>query len=363
MPRQIAYDRWLFLTGALLVLGGLLMVGSSSSYQAMSYGKSASAYYVRQGLHLVLGFLVLVAAMKFPYQRLERRSVMVLLFVLCLVGLTVVLAMPEINGSRRWITLGPARLQPSEFVKLFVVVFMAYVLSRKQEQVNEFRLVGGPCLVAVGILAWLVLIEPDLGTAVLIVAVAGVMHFVAGLRWRTVGLVGALGILALAGGIFAQPYRLQRLKAFIDPASDALGTNYQLNQSLIAIGSGGWSGVGLGQGQQKALYIPHSHTDFIFSVIGEELGLIGTAALLVAFMLIFWRGLRAASRAPDPFGFYLAVGLTCLLVIQALVNMAVCLGMLPTKGLSLPLISYGGSSMLASMMALGLLLNVSQHSN
>lgn len=363
MPRRMVHDRWLFLTGGLLVLGGLLMVGSSSSYQAMNYGKSPSAYYLRQGLHLALGFLVLFVAMKFPYRRLQQRSVIAAMFAILLVSLIVVLTMPEINGSRRWIPIGPGSFQPSELAKLFVVVFMAWVLSRKEDRVNEFRAVPAPCLMVVGTLTWLVLIEPDLGTSVLMVTVAGVMLFVAGLRWRTVGVVGALGVLALAGGIFAQPYRLQRFKAFIDPSGDALGTNYQLNQSLIAIGSGGFGGVGIGQGQQKALYIPHSHTDFIFSVIGEELGLIGTGALLVAFLLIFWRGLRAATRAPDRFGFYLALGMTCLLVIQAMINMCVCLGLLPTKGLALPLISYGGSSMLASMIALGVLLNVSQHSN
>ncbi len=172
--------------------------------------------------------------------------------------------------------------------------------------------------------------------------------------------IGALGFVA---AVLAEPYRMGRIGAFLDPGSDALGANFQLNQSLIAVGSGGLTGVGLGQGQQKAYFLPAAHTDFIFSVVGEELGLIGTVGVLLAFLVVFWRGMRSALRAPDRFGFYLALGLTHLLVLQGLINMCVCLGLLPTKGLPLPFISYGGSSLLASMAAMGLLLNVSQHSN
>jgi len=224
-----------------------------------------------------------------------------------------------------------------------------------------------PCGVVVLTLAWLIYIEPDLGSSAMLVLVAGVMIFAAGLHWKYITIGGVTALAALVIGVVATPYRWERVRAWLaiwsDPASEALGANFQLDQSLLAIGSGGLTGAGLGQGYQKAFYVPASHTDFIFSVIGEELGLIGTSVLVVAFLLIFWRGMRAAVRAPDRFGYYLALGVTSLIVFQALTNMAVCLGLLPTKGLPLPLISYGGSSLLASMTALGLLFNVSQHSN
>jgi cell division protein FtsW len=359
----MAYDRWLFFTAALLALGGLFMVGSASNYIAMEYGKDPSAYYWKHLLHVVLGFGALVAMLSFPYQRLADRRVVLALVAGALLGLIVVLGMPAIGGAHRWFPLGPFRLQPSELAKLITVVFMAYVLSRKERQVNDLMAVPVPCLAVVGTLALLVVIEPDLGSAVMLVMTAGVMLFVAGLGWGTIAVVGLVGFVGFAISVIAEPYRLERFKAFLDPSGDVLGASFQLNQSLIAVGSGGLTGAGLGQGHQKAFYIPAAHTDFIFSVIGEELGLLGTATLLLAFLLIFWRGMRAALRAPDRFGFYLALGISNLLVLQALINMGVCLGLLPTKGLPLPFISYGGSSLMASMAATGLLLNVSQHSN
>jgi cell division protein FtsW len=242
------------------------------------------------------------------------------------------------------------------------------MLSRKQERINDLKAVLVPCAAVVGTLAYLIFIEPDLGSATMLVLVAGVMTFAAGLHWKYIVAGGVVGAAGLGIGIATAPYRWERVRAWwaiwSDPAAaDSLGSNFQLDQSLVAIGSGGLTGVGLGQGQAKALYVPASHTDFIFSVIGEELGLLGTGLLLVAFLVIFWRGLRAAVQAPDRFGFYIALGITSLIVLQAMTNMAVCLGLLPTKGLPLPLISYGGSSLLASMIALGLLFNVSQHSN
>jgi cell division protein FtsW len=247
--------------------------------------------------------------------------------------------------------------------KLVTVIFMAYILAKKDGQVNDLWAVPVPAAVVVGSLAFLIVIEPDLGSAVMMVAVTGVMLFAAGLGWRYVGLGGGalVGLVALA--VLAEPYRLRRFIAFLNPTADMQGMNFQLQQSFIALGSGGWIGTGFGLSKQKWHYLPASHTDFIFSVIGEEFGLIGTGLLLTAFLVVFWRGMRAASRAPDRFGFFLALGITNLIVLQALVNMCVCLGLLPTKGLPLPLISYGGSSLLISMTAMGLLLNVAHHSN
>jgi len=363
MPRRMAYDRWLFFTAALLAIGGLFIVGSASNYVAMEYGKSPSAFYGKHLLNLTLGIVVLLGALSFPYQKLADRRFVMMLMLGCFVALIFVLAMPATNGAHRWFPIGPLKLQPSEFAKLAIVVFMAYMLANKEEQVNELWRVPAPCFAVVGTMAFLVVIEPDLGSAVMLVTASCAMIFAAGLSLKAIGVVAGVGVLGFIGGVLAEPYRMVRIRSFLDPAADALGSNFQLNQSLIAIGSGGLLGVGPGQGQQKAFFLPAVHTDFIFSMVGEEFGLIGTCTLLLAFMVIFWRGMRAAMRAPDRFGFYLALGITHLLVLQGLINMSVCLGLLPTKGLPLPFISYGGSSLMASMAAMGLLLNVSQHSN
>jgi cell division protein FtsW len=359
----MAYDPWLFITAALLVLGGLFMVGSASSYIAMELGQNPSTYLWKHLLHLLLGVAALVAVLSFRYERLEDSRIIAILLAGCIASLILVLAMPEAHGARRWFPIGPLKLQPSEFAKLIAVLFTAYVLARKDKKVNEFWAVPAPCFGVVMALAILVLIEPDLGSAVMLVTVTCVMIFVAGLSWKYIVLASGVGTIGFIISIFAEPYRWTRIKSFMDPSLDVTGAGFQLNQSLIALGTGGLTGAGLGQSQQKAFYLPAAHTDFIFSVIGEELGLAGTCMLLIAFLLVFWRGMRAASRAPDRFGFYLALGITNLLVLQALINICVCIGLLPTKGLPLPFISYGGSSLLASMVAVGLLLNVSQHSN
>lgn len=362
MPRRTVYDPWLLITAAALALAGLFMVGSASCYLAMDMGQDPSSYWWKHLLHLLIGCCALVAMLPFRYQRLADRRLVLALVVGCLLALVLVLAMPAAGGARRWFP-GPLNVQPSEFAKLIAVLFMAYMLARKEERVNEFWTVPAPCMGIVGVMAFLILIEPDLGSAAILVLVACVMIFTAGLNLKYVGLVAGVGIAGLIGSVIAEPYRWTRIQAFFNPALDAQGASFQLKQSLIALGNGGLTGAGLGHGYQKAFYLPAAHTDFIFSVIGEELGLLGTASLLLAFLVIFWRGMRAAHRAPDRFGFYLALGLTSLLVLQALTNMCVCLGLLPTKGLPLPFISYGGSSLLASMVATGLLLNVSQHSN
>jgi cell division protein FtsW len=367
-PKRMAYDRWLFFTTLLLVVGGLFMVGSSSGFVAIDYGKSPSAFFFRHGVHALLGCVALYFAATKSYERLDRRRPLLLAFLCCLGALIAVLVLPDAaGGAKRWLVLGPVRVQPSEFTKLFVVVYLAHLLSRKEERIRDPWSVLVPASLVVGTLATLILVEPDLGSAALLLLVAALLLFAGGLEWKYVTGAAALAVVTLPLAIVAAPYRLERLLAWwriwTDPGSDALGSNFQLNQSLLAFGNGGLAGLGLGQGLQKAFYVPASHTDFIFSVVGEELGLVGAAALLGAFLILFWRGLRAAVRAPNRFGFYLALGITCLLVVQALTNMAVCLGLLPTKGLPLPLISYGGSSLLVSMTAAGLLLNVSQHSN
>lgn len=361
MPRRMAYDRWLFVTTLLIVVAGLIMVGSSSNYAAMLSG-SASTFYLKQALHVALGFLALYVTMRVRYQLLADRTLLGVGFCGFLVLLGVTLFMPDAGGAARWIRVGPLGLQPSEFAKLFAVLFVAATVARREERIGELRAVLVPTLVVLGPLVALIAIE-DLGSATIVAAIGALLLFVAGLPWRFVFAGAAAGSALFAVGVLVEGYRMRRILAFLDPSSDPSGASYQLFQSLIAFGNGGTFGVGLGGGQQKAHFIFGSHTDFIFSTIGEELGLIGTLAFLAAFMVIFWRGVRAALGAPDRFGFYLALGTTSLIVLQALINMGVAIGLLPTKGLALPFVSYGGSSLLASMAAMGLLLNVSQHSN
>jgi cell division protein FtsW len=356
-------DRWLFFTTAVLILAGLVMVGSASHYVAMSEGSHPYHYLLKHIVHLVIGAGLLAVMLSVPYKRFSEQRLTAALMVLTFIALILVLAMPAAGGAHRWFRFGPFNLQPSEFAKLTTIVFMAGLLSRRENEVNDLWAVPMPCLGAVGILAFLIAIEPDLGSAIMLAGTAFLMLFVAGLRWRYVGTAFGLGLVGMALAVLAKPYRIERIRTFFDPSADVHGAGFQLTQSLIALGSGGMTGVGLGQGQQKAYFLPAPHTDFIFSVIGEELGLVGTGLILIAFLLLFWRGMRAAANAPDRFGFYLALGLTTLLVWQGLTHMGVCVGLMPTKGLPLPLISYGGSSLIATMAAVGLLLNVSQHSN
>lgn len=367
MPKRLRVDRWLFFVVVFLAVGGVGMVASASPYVALREHNSTEAFYLRQALFAAAGLIVLLVSQSLPYRWLARRWVVMSLLGGCALLLLAVLTQDPVGGARRWIQFGPIRVQPSELVKPVVVVFMAWMLARKEDRIGEPTRLAIPGLVVVGLLASLVLIEPDLGSAVIFVTTACVMLFVAGLRWTHVGVVATLGCGAFAGAVLLEEYRIQRVASFLrtllDPSPTAEGMQHQLRQSLIAIGSGGLTGVGVGQGHQKAFYVPETHTDFIFSVVGEELGLIGTMAILLAFLLLFWRGMRAATRAPDRFGFYLGLGLTVLLVMQGLVNMGVCVGLLPTKGLSLPFISYGGSSLLVSMAAAGVLLNISQYAD
>jgi cell division protein FtsW len=237
------------------------------------------------------------------------------------------------------------------------------LLAAKEALVNDVRQFILPFGAVIGSMLVLIEIQPDLGSAVMIAVTSGILVFVAGLRWRFIAGTAAVGFVALCIAVAAQPYRLRRIRTFLDPSADTLGSAFQLNQSLLALGSGGLTGVGLGQSQQKAYFLPAPHTDFIFSVVGEEFGLVGTLVLLIAALLVFWRGRRAALGAPDRFGFYLALGCTVFVVLQSLIHMGVCVGLLPTKGLPFPLVSYGGSSLIAVMAATGLLLNVSKHAD
>lgn len=362
MPRPLIFDRWLLASVGVLVAAGLFMVGSASQYEAMRTGQDGSYFMVRHLLFAIAGLLLLLGSMRISYPRLDERRLVIGATALTFVALVAVLAMTPSGGARRWFRFGPLSLQPAEFAKLVVIVGMAWLLSRHESRVNDLKRFLLP--LGAGLLAMLFLInlQPDLGSGVMIAIVAGSLVFLAGLRWAYIGWAGALASAAFAAAVVTHPYRIKRILAFLWPEEDVLGAAFQLNQSLLAVSSGGLAGVGFGQGQQKAGYLPAAHTDFIYSVIGEEFGLVGTLFLLAVVGVLFWRGLRAAQRAPDRFGFYLAMGCTVLLVAQSLIHMGVCVGVLPTKGLPFPFVSYGGSSLWTSFVAAGLLLNVSQNS-
>jgi cell division protein FtsW len=354
----------LLLAASLLAFAGLFMVGSASHYVAMSLGKDPTYFLVRHGAFLVVGLATMAATMALPLHRLDERRVAGGLFAVSLVLLLFVLAMPAAGGAHRWFRLGPLGLQPSELAKIATVVLLAHLLSRRSsEEVNDLRGTLGPVAALIGAMVFLIVIEPDLGSAVMVLSAAAVMLFVAGVRFRYLGAAATAGVLFVGIAILAQPYRIERIKTFLNPGSDPQGTGFQLAQSRLAVGSGGLTGVGFGMGQQKAYYLPAPHTDFIFSVVGEEFGLLGTLTLLAAVGFLAWRGLRATWNAPNRFAFFIALGGTMLIVTQSLIHMGVCVGLLPTKGLPFPLLSYGGSSLIASFAVVGLILNVSQHSN
>jgi cell division protein FtsW len=342
------------------VIFGLVMVYSASAAAARDKGLTLNPFLIKQAMAAALGLVAMFALMHFDYRRLRRPWVIYGLLAGMLALLFAVLTQPELNGTRRWFHLAGLSLQPSELAKLAFVPFLAWQLERKADRVNHPDL-----LLPIGfftcLTAGLVLLEPDLGTAVLLAATAFLLLFLAGLSWRYVvtGIAVAIPVLYLA--VVAVPYRRQRLFAFLDPEADPYGSGFQALQSLIAVGSGGVFGLGPGASHQKLYFLPHPHSDFIYAIVAEELGMIGALALVALFAVLAWRGARAAWRAPDAFGRYLGWGFTGILVLQALINISVAIALLPTKGIPLPFISYGGSSLVVTMTACGVLLNLSQH--
>ena len=370
MPRRLDNDRWLFSVTLVLCLLGAVMIYSASAITAdQQYGRSY-IFLLRQAAWLLLGLLGMFALMRMDYRKLREPAVVYPTIFLVLLMLVGAFFLDKSHATHRWIRFGPVGIQPSELAKLAVVLYLAWFLDLKRRGVSsmEFRKedflhtilpAAGPILVCVV----LILLQPDLGTSVDIVLIAAAILFVAGLSWRwlAAGAAAALPILYLL--ITHVSYRQARLMAFLDPGSDPQGAGFQLVQSLIAVGSGGFTGVGLMESKQKLFYLPEAHTDFIYAVICEELGFIGAMIVIALFAVYAWRGLRAAFGAPDAFGRLLALGITAMVLFQALINFAVVLGMVPTKGIPLPFVSYGGSSLLVMLLATGVLLNISQQSS
>jgi cell division protein FtsW len=363
MARTLRSDKMLFLATLLLVGASVVMVFSASAVQATDKYASPFYFLMKQLAWAILGVTCMFAVMRVDYHELRRPALIWTILLVTVVLLFGVFLFNPINGTRRWLSFGGASLQPSELAKLAVILFTAALLERRMHRVNDWSYALMPiALVTLG-LALPIVLEPDFGTtAILIVIVAG-MLFAAGLSYRYLfGSLLALLPVACALIVF-EPYRLKRILTFMDPWADPLGDGFQTIQALLAIGSGGVLGKGLMGGIQKLYYIPEPHTDFIFAVIAEEIGLVGTTLTVACFGIILWRGMRASILAPDRFGSLLAVGITVMMVAQALVNMSVVVSLLPTKGIPLPFVSNGGSSLVINLVAMGILLNISQQTS
>jgi cell division protein FtsW len=370
LPRRLENDRWLFgVTLALCLLGAVMVFSASAVTADHQYGRSY-IFLVRQAAFLLAGLFGMFALMRTDYRRLREPAVVYTALCVVLLMLVGAFFLDKSHATHRWIKFGPLGIQPSELAKLAVILYLAWFLDlkrrsaaamgfSKEDFLQTILPAAGPVLILVG----LILLQPDLGTSVDIVLVATAILFVAGLSWKwiAVGAAAALPMLYLL--ITHVSYRQARLMAFLNPDADPLGAGFQLLQSLIAVGSGGFTGVGLMESKQKLFYLPEAHTDFIFAVISEELGFIGAIVVIVLFGIYGWRGLRAAFAAPDGFGRLLALGITAMVLSQTLINFAVVLGMVPTKGIPLPFVSYGGSSLLVMLLATGVLLNISQQAD
>jgi len=360
MPRTLKSDKMLFWATIFLVCTSVVMVYSASAVQADRLHQSSTYNLFRQLAWAGLGLVALLAMTRIDYHQFKRPEVIWSLLGVTVVALVAVFLFDARKGAHRWIGIGPLSWQPSELAKLVAICFTAAVLERRMHRVNDVRYALGPVAIVTGLLAFLILAEPDLGTASVLVIVVSTMVFAVGLSYRYLFGAALLMLPALMVLIVAVGYRRDRLVAFIDPWADPQGKGYQIIQSLVAVGSGGLFGQGLMAGVQKLYYLPEPHNDFIFAVIGEEFGLVGTTVTLLCFCLIAWRGLRAALLAPDRFGALLAIGLTGLVAIQAFINISVVLSLLPPKGIPLPLVSAGGSSLVVNLIGMGILLNISQ---
>ena len=361
MARKLKSDKVLFTATLLLVCASVVMVYSASALVALERFDQPYMFLTKQALWAVLGLAVLSIAMRVDY-RTYRHDVFIwgMLAVVGVMLVGVFFSTP-INGTRRWFGVGGLGIQPSELAKIATIFFVAMVLERRMHRINELSYSLPPIAIVVGAMCVLIFFQPDYGTMLSLMLIVAMMVFAAGLHYKFIvgTALAALPVLYIL--LMSADYRRRRMLAFLDPWADPLGDGFQIIQSLIAVGTGGVFGRGLMGGVQKLFYLPEPFTDFIFAVIGEELGLIGATAVLICFCVIAWRGLRISMRAQDSFGAFVALGLTTMIAVQAFVNMSMVLALMPTKGIPLPLVSMGGSSLLISLLGMGVLLNISQH--
>jgi cell division protein FtsW len=357
----LSIDRIMLAVVLGLTLFGLAMVYSASAMLAQRNFGTQFYFLLRQAGWAFVGLIAMVIAMRIDYRHYKRSTVVLPFLYFTIVLLAVVLFLPTVNNTHRWIRFGGLSLQPSEIAKLALIAFLAFFLENRAHEVQVFRRVFLPTALLSIMVIGLIGAEPDFGTALILFIVFVGMLFHANVPARHLALIAIPVVPALMGMLIFVPWRLQRLVDFLDPWKNQQTSSYQVAQSLIAIGSGGVNGLGFAEGKQKLFYLPSPHTDFIFAVIGEELGLIGSVTLVVLFGLLAWRGFKASRSAPDAFGQLMALGLTVLIIAQAFFNISVALSLVPAKGIPLPFISAGGSSLAISLFASGVLLNISKH--
>jgi cell division protein FtsW len=361
MAKRVSVDKWLFTTTTLLVFAGLVMVFSASAVMAKANPAYHSAYYflVRQFLWSCAGLAAMLALMNFDYHRYRAPAAVFSMLGITVLLLLSVFLLDRSHNTHRWFRAGPFSFQPSEVAKLALILFLAWFLEQKTKQMQDWHSLIAPALVT-GVLAGLIAAEPDLGTAIVCVAIACATLFVAGVRLRYYLWPLALSPAAFYFLVWRVPWRRERILGFLNPEADPQGRGFHIIQSLIAVGTGGIMGVGLMEGKQKLFYLPEPHTDFIFASIAEEWGLVGSLTIVLLFAVFCYRGIRAAMLAREPFARFLAAGITSMIGIQALFNISVVLALVPTKGIPLPFISYGGTSLFVTLAAAGVLLNITQ---
>ena len=352
----------MFAIAATLALFGSVMVYSASAMIALreTDGASQFTYFYKQFGFTIVGLLAMFIVSRIDYRRYQNPYIVYGIVAFTALCLVAVFGFPEINGARRWIRFGGFSLQPSEMAKIALPLFLAYFLTKNEHSVGELRSTVIPCIGALVLLGGLVVIEPDLGTTIVLCSVFSAVYFAAGAKLLHIAAVGAAMVFGAVCAIVFAPWRVERLMAFVDPFKHSDDAGYQVVQSLYAIGSGGILGEGFAKGQQKLFYLPYPYSDFIFSVVGEEFGLVGTLAVVIAFGLLLWRGTRTAMLAPDRFGTLLGIGLITGIIVQALFNISVVISIVPAKGIPLPFISYGGSSVIMTLIAVGMLLSISR---
>lgn len=365
MAKRVSVDRWMFTVTTILVFIGLVMIFSASAVMAKERFGSAYEFLLKQLVWAVAGLAVMVIAMKLDYKRFQHPALVFTLLGFTTLFLISVFFLDRAHGTHRWFRVGPISFQPSELAKPALILFLAWFLQDKKlenktRSMDDLRSTLLPAIVPTVAFLALIVFQPDLGTAIACAGITACILFVAGIRLRYFGYALAASVVPLYFLIFHVSYRKDRILAFLNPYADPQGRGFHMIQSLIAVSTGGVTGLGLMEGKQKLFYLPEPHTDFIFAVTAEELGLVGALAVVILFAIFLWRGTRAALRTSDNFGRFLAVGITSMIVLQAFINISVVLGLMPTKGIPLPFVSYGGSSLFVTLACVGVLLNITK---
>jgi len=360
MAKRVSVDRWMFTVTAILVFIGLVMVFSASAVMAKERYGSAYEFLIKQMIWAVAGLIAMIVAMKVDYKHLKQPAIVFTLLGATTVFLISVFFLDRAHGTHRWFHLGPFSFQPSELAKPALILFLAWFLENKTKAMDDWRNTLLPAVAPTVVFLALIVFQPDLGTAIACAGITACVLFVAGIRLRYFGYSFLASLLPLYFLIFHVSYRKDRILAFLNPYADPQGRGFHMIQSLIAVATGGVTGLGLMEGKQKLFYLPEPHTDFIFAVTAEELGLVGALTVVILFAIFLWRGTRAALRTQDNFGRFLAVGITSMIVLQAFINISVVLGLMPTKGIPLPFVSYGGSSLFVTLGCVGVLLNITK---